>query len=157
MAALQRQRLQKVPDPIKYMLGVNATSYFDRLFNNFIERQYQIKCDSLSDNPNVWLLYAGAVPLAFATKSLLAPCIYVLGIRMYKFQVAVNQNCFFDSYLGGASNNTQAAENRETVLRAIYLSKGAQDQRSIRRLDSLEALEKCLDAEIASLDKKTKN
>ena len=72
------------------MLGVNATSYFDRLFDNFIERQYQIKNDSLSNNPNAWLLYAGAVPLAFATKSLLVPCVYVLGIRMYKFQVGVS-------------------------------------------------------------------
>ena len=42
----------------------------------------------------------------------------------------------------------EAAEKRETILRAIYLNKGPKDG----RLDSLEALDACLEKEIANLE-----
>ena len=81
---------------------------------------------TLYDNPNSWLLLAGAVPLAYATKSLVAPLIYILGFRACKFHLAQHsspESCFFRSSFVTNQEMNKAAEARETVLRAIYLDK----------------------------------
>ena len=98
------------------------------------------------DNPSSWLLFAGAVPLAFATKSLFAPLVYVMGLRAYKFhqaQQASPESRFFCQNTDNGQETSKAAEARETVLRAIYL-----DKKGVKRLDSLESLDEHLAQEI---------
>ena len=70
-------------------------------------------------------------------------------------QQAQSQSCFFSEYLGQSQERNQLAEDRETVLRAIYLDKGnvkKGEKQGVVRLDSLEALDQYLDKEIERLD-----
>ena len=69
------------------------------------------------------LIIATAFPLAYATKSIVLPIAYVMVMRRLKFETQIIKNCFFTEQFAKSSERNTMAEKRETVLRAIYLSK----------------------------------
>ena len=152
VASLQRQRLRRIPDPIKYLLAVGTSGYDRLLYNDYEQHNLNLHSKTFA---NSYLLYLGAIPLTFATKSLVAPVMYVMGLRFYKFQMAQCQDCFFCTYMTKGQERNKLAQDRETVLRAIYLAKGnadAKDSKPVVRLDSLEALDKYLTDEVTRRD-----
>ena len=87
MAEMQRWRLKKVVDPIKYMLSVVNSGYGAVRLAEFTHIQNNLVMNTVYSNPNTLLVLASAVPLAYATKSLLIPALFVWGSFMYKLSI----------------------------------------------------------------------
>jgi hypothetical protein len=83
IAQMQRRRLERVIDPIKYMLTVESTDFHDRMRTDFhaFERKQTVKI--LLSNQQTSLVLS-ALPLAYLTKSLLFPLGFVIFGTVYR-------------------------------------------------------------------------
>ena len=140
-------------DPIKYLLAIQVSGYTASLFRDFWRHQNELRRKTFLENPNTWLLLLGAVPLAFASKSLVLPTLYIASFATYKMSLAQQINCFFCHYLVKNKEVDERAERRRTVLKAIYLDKRLSKEGTVTRLDTLEALDAYLAEEVTLREK----
>ena len=113
----------RVPEPIKNLLAVTESGYSRQLYKTYKSHQSVLKAKALSTNPNIALLYLGAIPVSFATKSIIAPVVYILGARalIYNKMAMSPENCFWTRLFSDSEKRNERARRRETVMRAIYL------------------------------------
>ena len=84
MAEMQRWRLKKVVDPLKHIISVSLSGYGVVKYNQFNQHQNTFMHDQVYTNPNSLLLLSSAFPLAYATKSILIPVLFVWSTLLYK-------------------------------------------------------------------------
>jgi hypothetical protein len=162
IVALQRQRLKKVVDPVKYLGVVGLSGYYGTLL-----RQHDVQAtwtDLVSYTQPVTfftLLFSWRL-LTYATQSLIGPAAFFVAYYNYR-QTKLSMtrqpidadpymkvcSCFF---CGKQQDNQQARDlhhKRQTVLSSL-MQRHSKDTVS-QRIDNLDALEKLLDNEISSV------
>ena len=128
VAQMQRKRLQKVVDPIKYLLAVEHSSYPQHALTHFRQASSLVK-KSVFESPQTLALIVSCVPLMFLTQSLVIPIVWFNGVMWYRNHTALKTSGYFEQQLPSSSDINN---RRLVVLQAIML------QRS--RTDSLQKL-----------------
>lgn len=88
---MQRKRLQKIVDPIKYMLAVDASNYSHHQLNHFHSHTINLK-QQVFRAPQTLGLLASCVPLMFATQSLIIPFIWFNAVMLGRNHRAVRDS-----------------------------------------------------------------
>lgn len=77
MASMQRKRLKKVVDPMKYMFTLALLDYKTKISSEVTDNSRSITFQILRTKM-MWLV-ASSIPLGCLTKSLMIPFLYVVG------------------------------------------------------------------------------